>query len=87
MSILSARGLYYSIQYHADQDLDEIRRFWAVELEIKPDEIRLQRKSNSNQLAKRTWRSQHGVMTVRTSDSYFREELQAWVDCLRDDWL
>lgn len=87
MSVLSARKLNYSIQYHADQDLAEIRRFWGTELDIDPNEIRLQRKSNSNQLAKRTWRSEHGVLTVRTSDSYFREELQAWVDCLRDSWL
>jgi hypothetical protein len=87
MTVLSAHRLTYSVQYHADQNLDEIRRFWGSELGIDPAEIRLQRKSNSNQLASRTWRSEHGVLTARTSDSYFREELQAWVDCLRDDWL
>jgi hypothetical protein len=87
MSILSARQLNYSVQYHADQNLDEICRFWAGELGVAREEIRLQRKSNSNQLASRSWRSQNGVLTVRTADTYFREELQAWVDCLRDSWL
>jgi excisionase family DNA binding protein len=87
MRMLSARRLNYSVQYHADQDLNEIRRFWAGELGVEPEEIRLQRKSNSSQLASRTWRCKHGVLTVRTSDTYFREELQAWVDCLRDSWL
>jgi hypothetical protein len=87
MKVLSANRLSYSVQYHADQDLDEIRRFWAKELGVGSEEISLQRKSNSNQLASRTWRSEHGVLTVRTSDTYFRAELQAWVDCLRDTWL
>jgi hypothetical protein len=45
------------------------------------------RKSNSNQLAGRTWRSEHGVLTVTTHDTYFRARLQAWVDLLRRRWL
>lgn len=87
MSALSARPLAYSVQYHADQNLDEIRRFWAAELGVRPDQIRLQRKSNSSMLASRTWRCEHGVLTVRASDTYFHAELQAWMDCLRDCWL
>jgi hypothetical protein len=87
MSVLSARPLAYSVQYHADQDLDEVRSFWAAQLSVEPDEIRLQRKSNSSQLASRTWRSEHGVLTVRTSDTYLHAELQAWMDCLRESWL
>jgi hypothetical protein len=87
MRVLSANRLAYAVQYHSDQDLDGIRRFWARQLGIAPEEIQLQRKSNSNKLASRTWRSEHGVLTVRTSDTYFRAELQAWVDCVRDSWL
>jgi excisionase family DNA binding protein len=87
MKVLSARKLTYSVQYHADQSLAEIRRFWAEQLGVEREEIKLQRKSNSGRLGSRTWRSEHGVLTVRTSDSYFREELQAWIDCLRGTWL
>jgi hypothetical protein len=70
---LSGRKLTYSIQYHADQ--------------IHPSLIRLQRKSNSNGLAARTWRSRYGVLTVTCSDTYLRSRMQAWMDCLREQWL
>ena len=77
----------YRVQYHADQDLDALRVFWARELQIDVDMIRVQRKSNSNQLRKRTWRSEHGVLTVRVNDTLFRARLQAWIDCIRRQWL
>lgn len=82
-----ARNLVtYSIQYHADQDLDHLRAFWASRLGIDPDAIRLQRKSNSNQLNGRTWRSKHGVLTIWANDTQFRSRLQGWIDRLRSDW-
>jgi hypothetical protein len=77
----------YSIQYHADQDPDVLRRFWGKMLGIDPGAIRLQRKSNSNQLTGRTWRSRWGVLTVSCSDTYFRAKLQAWMDRLFEEWL
>jgi helix-turn-helix protein len=87
MRTLSSNRLRYSIQYHADQRLHELREFWASQLAVSADEIQFQRKSNSGQLAGRTWRSQYGVLTVSTGDTYFREAMQAWTDCLRDTWL
>lgn len=48
--------------------------------------IRMQRKSNSNQLARRNWRSRHGVLTVGVGDTYLRSRLQAWIDRIREDW-
>jgi transcriptional regulator with XRE-family HTH domain len=87
MKSLSARKLTYWLQYHADQRPAELQRYWSDLLGVEPDAIRLQRKSNSRQLASRTWRSKYGVLTIRTGDTYFRAELQAWMDCLRDEWL
>jgi transcriptional regulator with XRE-family HTH domain len=87
MRILSNKPLIYSIQYHADQDLGKLREFWASQLGAAPDEIRFQRKSNSGRLASRTWRSEFGVLTVTVYDTYFREEMQAWVDWVRNAWL
>ena len=84
---LSRNKLTYRVQYHADQDLEILQRFWAGRLGVDQTQIRLQRKSNSNQLKARTWRSEHGVLTVATNDTYFRARLQAWVDCLRRRWL
>lgn len=83
---LSARKVGYALQYHADQDLVELVRFWALHLEISHELIRLQRKSNSNQLRGRSWRSIHGVLTVSTSDTYLRSRMQAWMDLVRADW-
>jgi AcrR family transcriptional regulator len=87
MRRLSRNGLTYWVQYHADQDLSALQAFWAKLVGVEPKEIRLQRKSNSNQLKGRTWRSEHGVLTVATNDTYFRARLQAWVDLLQRRWL
>ncbi len=84
---LTEKPMYYSIQYHADQDLDELRAFWGAQLEIDPSAIRFQRKSNSNGLAARTWRSKHGVLTITCNDTYFRSRMQAWTDRIRGQWL
>jgi hypothetical protein len=85
--LLSRRKLTYSIQYHADQNLAALRGFWGNRLGIEPSSIVLQRKSNSNGLKGRNWRSQFGVMTVCTHDTYLRARLEAWMDCLRREWL
>ena len=87
MAALTERPLTYGVQYHADQDLDELRQFWGALLEIEPAAVRMQRKSNSGQLAGRTWRSKHGVLTVTACDTLFRARLQAWIDRVRAEWL
>jgi hypothetical protein len=84
---LSKKAPTYSIQYHADQSLDALRTFWAAELGIYPSQIRFQRKSNSNRLTGRTWRSQYGVLTICCNDTYLRSRMQAWMERLRDQWL
>lgn len=80
------KDLKYQIQYHADQDLDELRKFWASTLQIDGGRIRFQRKSNSNQLTGRTWRCKHGVLTIACHDTLLRARMQAWLDCLRASW-
>ena len=46
----------------------------------------MQRKSNSNQLAGRTWRSEHGVLAVNVNDTLLRARMSAWMDSLREGW-
>ena len=65
----------------------ELASFWAEELTIEPSAVRFQRKSNSGQLNKRTWRCQYGVLTVRTCDTLVRSQLEAWMDRLRASWV
>ena len=84
---LSTGTLDYGVQYHADQDLEELRAFWGAALGILPEQVRMQRKSNSNQLAGRTWRSVHGVLSVRVGDTLLRAKLDGWMDRLRESWL
>lgn len=86
MRLLSKKQPCFSIQFHADQDLSELRAFWAVALDIAPDAIRFQRKSNSGKMKGRQWRSRYGVLSVRVNDTYLRARLQAWMDCLKAEW-
>jgi AcrR family transcriptional regulator len=83
---LTSRPLTYSIQYHADQNLEELRGYWGRVLGIDGSIIAMYRKSNSGQLTGRTWRSQHGVLSVRVGDTLLRARLQAWIDRVREDW-
>ena len=87
MRRLATNPVRYAVQYHADQDVAELTRFWGRLLHVDPQVIAVQRKSNSNQLKGRTWRSRHGVLTVRSSDTYLRARLQAWMDRLAEEWL
>lgn len=87
MGVLSKKSVGFQLQFHADQCPDQLRAFWGEELAVGPEEIALQRKSNSNQLAGRTWRSRYGVLTARTNDTLFRARLEAWMDCLRASWV
>ena len=77
----------FSVQYHADQDLQELVDFWGRQVGVAPETIRLQRKSNSGQLAGRNWRSRYGVLTVNAGDTAMRARLQGWIDCLQEQWL
>lgn len=79
--------VWYTFQYHADQDFQELQRYWAAVVNTTPDAIRFQRKSNSGQLNGRSWRSRHGVLTVGANDTLFRARLGGWMDCLRRQWV
>jgi hypothetical protein len=83
---LTDRPAVFAVQYHADQSPDQLRAFWGDTVGVEPGAIQLQRKSNSNQLTGRVWRSRHGVLTVRVDDTLFRARLQAWMDRLRSEW-
>jgi hypothetical protein len=77
----------YALQYHADQDPAELVAYWAALLDANAADFRLQRKSNSNQLAGRNWRSEHGVLTVGVNDTQLRARLQGWIDQVKESWL
>jgi excisionase family DNA binding protein len=83
---LSSRRPHYAIQYHVDQDLGKLLAFWSGALDVEPEVLRLQRKSNSNQMSGRMWRSQYGVLAVGVSDTLLRARLQAWMDLVRKSW-
>lgn len=86
MRLSPGRPIRYRLQYHADHDVDELKRYWAAILDIDPSIIKDQRKSNSNQLTGRNWRSIHGLLTLEVSDTYFRSRMQAWMDFIENQW-
>ncbi len=79
--------LIFAIQYHADQRPNRLRAYWDEELRIPDMQIEFLRKSNSGQLAHRTWRSKPGVLTVKVHDTTLRARVQGWIDRMRTDWL
>lgn len=80
------RKFGYSFQYHADHDVEELKKYWGGILDINPDIIKPMRKSNSNQLTGRKFRSVYGVMTVNIGDTRFRSRLQGWIDTVKAQW-
>jgi hypothetical protein len=83
---LSDHNADYRIQCHIDHDEDELKQYWAELLGIKPDNIKIMRKSNSGKLAGRQFRSEYGLLTVRVGDTYLRARLQAWMDIIKSQW-
>jgi transcriptional regulator with XRE-family HTH domain len=84
---LATRELKYEFQYHADQDVDALKSFWASRLGIEVDVVKAIPKSNSGQLRSRTWRCRWGVLAVSAHETYLRSRLQAWLDRLKEGWL
>lgn len=85
--VFARNKIICSLQYHADQNPDQLRAFWAAKLGVSAEAIQLQRKSNSNGLKGRKWRSRYGVLTVCTNDTLLRARLQGWIDRLQEEWL
>ena len=82
----SCNKMDYRIQYHVDQDIDNLRSFWADVLNVDINKIKVARKSNSGKMKGRNWRSRYGVFTVRTNDVVFRAKLQALMDHICNQW-
>jgi hypothetical protein len=87
---LPAKRLSFGIQYHAEQDPNELRPtscdLWALLLDVDASLITLQRKSNSRQPNGRGWRSNHGGLTESVSDTLLSARLHVWIDRIREDW-
>lgn len=83
----SKREVGCSLQFHADQDPEQLRDFWSQQLAVDPGRISLQRKSNSSRLAQRKWRCRYGVLSVGVNDTSLRARLQGWIDSLKCQWL
>lgn len=81
------RAVSFWVQVHEDQSRQEVVQFWSQLLCIQPEQVKLQRKSNSGQLRGRAWRSRYGVLTVRVSDTYLKCRINAWMNLLQDSWF
>lgn len=86
MRHFSRNKVAYEVQIHIDHDQVEIQRFWAELVGVEPHDIKIIRKSNSGKLTGRNFRSVHGVLSIRTGDTYFRSRLEAWMDFIKSQW-
>ena len=77
---------YYSFQYHADQDPEQLRVFWANLLEISPSSVHPIPKTNSGHMKGRRFNCEHGVFQVIVADTLFRAQLQALMDVVQEQW-
>lgn len=82
----TTKKIDYCVQYHIDQNIDVLRKFWSDELKINSSEIKFILKSNSGKMKGRNWNCVNGVMTIRTHDTYFRAKIQAWMDLVESEW-
>ncbi len=82
----AVRPLDYVVTYHPDQEEARLVAFWGGFLEIAPERIRCQRKTNSGRLSGRVWRCRHGVMAIASHDTYLRSRVAAWVDLIKQEW-
>lgn len=83
---LARNPLTYRLQYHVDHDPDELKQYWAGLLSLEPAIIKILRKSNSGQLARRHFRSEHGLLSIAVGDTYLRARLQAWMEFVKAQW-
>ncbi len=63
ISVLTDKDVTYRIQFHADHDVEALKRYWGGILGIESDIIGVLRKSNSGKLARRQFRSQYGLLS------------------------
>lgn len=80
------RPFRFDLRYFEDHNTDDLRTFWATKLDIEPSDIQLRPKEKAGKLARRSWRSKYGVMSVTVNDTYLRAKLQAWIDWLKEQW-
>jgi hypothetical protein len=76
----------YSFQYHADQDPETLKQFWASCLGITPDLIHAIPKTNSGHLKGRRFACEYGVFQIQVGDTAFRARLQALMDVVQEQW-
>jgi hypothetical protein len=84
--LASRDALTYSFQYHADQDPEQLRRFWVGVLSIAPEQIKPIPKTNSGHLKGRRFACEYGVFEIVACDTMFRARLQALMDVVQDQW-
>lgn len=76
----------YSFQFHADQDPEALKQFWASCLGINPKAINAIPKTNSGHLKGRRFACQYGVFQIQVGDTIFRSRLQALMDAVQEQW-
>jgi hypothetical protein len=87
MKRLAAQDRFtYRFQYHADQNPEQLQRFWSEQLGTVPELIKPVLKTNSGHLRGRRFTCEYGVFEVAVNDTLFRARLQALMDIVQEQW-
>ena len=74
----------YRFQFHADQDPEELKRYWAKVLDVEPGVITAVPKTNSGHSKHRQFNCEYGVLEIRVGDTWFRAQFQALWDAVQE---
>jgi transcriptional regulator with XRE-family HTH domain len=77
---------YYSFQFHADQNPEQLKCFWASCLGIDSGRIKPIPKTNSGHLKGRLFNCEYGVFQIQVGDTTLRAQLQALMDVVQEQW-
>lgn len=76
----SSRPVAYRL-FCSEDEKDKLTKFWAETLGVSEQQIRFQNKKKINGK-----RSEYGLLSVVTSDTYFKCRLMSWIGELKKDW-
>ena len=80
MRRFSRKPISYRL-FCADDERDRLVAFWSQSLGVDPSLIRFQLKKKVS-----ARRSEFGLFSVTTCDTFFRSRLQGWINWLRSQW-
>lgn len=75
----------YRVYFYEDRNPEKIKDFWSKFLTVDKNKINVHLKKGGK-LNKRSSTCDNGIMHIRVNDYTLRAKVQAWMDCLEEEW-